>query len=87
MTVLFDPSAQFTGVISLDTIDAEGVLQVSGTTDVVTVTYVDADDGQGGIDVVNQDTADVDCLAPVIVNVQSSDVSGLAPDRRILKGN
>ena len=38
--------------------------------DTVTATYIDADDGAGGIDVPVTATAVVDCLPPVIANVQ-----------------
>jgi len=69
-------TADFRGVILLDTVDAPGVLQVSALGDVVTSTYIDADDGQGGSDILVQATVDVDCVPPVISNVQSSNVSG-----------
>jgi len=68
-------TADFRGALPLDLVDADGVLQVS-VVDLVTAIYVDADDGQGNTDVVLQVTADVDCVPPVISNVQSSDVTG-----------
>jgi len=53
----------------------DGTLQVApGQT--ITVTYIDEDDGQGGVNVVVTDTADVDCTPPVITNVQTTDVQG-----------
>jgi hypothetical protein len=63
-------SGDFTGTIELSTSDAPGVLHVSEG-DVVTVTYIDADDGQGGVDVEVTDTAVVDCTWPEISNVQT----------------
>ncbi len=44
--------------------------------DTLTVTYVDADDGQGNFDVPVSDTAVTDCVAPVISNVLASGVTG-----------
>jgi len=38
--------------------------------DTITVMYVDADDGNGGIDVSKTDTATADCTPPMISNVQ-----------------
>jgi hypothetical protein len=65
-----DPdSAEFEGSISLSTVDAAGVLLVAPN-DTVTVTYIDADDGQGGTNVVVTENATVDCTAPMISNVQ-----------------
>ena len=76
LTEVAPETADFRGTIPLDLADAPGVLQVS-VVDVVTATYIDADDGQGGTNVVVQGTADVDCVPPLITNVQSSEVSGL----------
>jgi subtilisin-like proprotein convertase family protein len=76
LTEVSPETADFRGVISLDTVGGSGVLKVSALGDIVTSTYVDADDGQGGTDVITQATADVDCVPPVIFNVQSSDVTG-----------
>lgn len=50
-----------------------GMLDVSHG-EVITATYIDADDGQGGTDVVVTDMADVDCQAPQILNVEVTDV-------------
>jgi subtilisin-like proprotein convertase family protein len=44
--------------------------------DTLTVTYVDADDGAGGVDVRVEDFAGTDCAPPVITDVQSYDVTG-----------
>ncbi|MCK4660745.1 MAG: S8 family serine peptidase [Phycisphaerae bacterium] len=63
-------TAAFVGTIPLSETDAAGVLLVA-TGDTVTVTYNDADDGHGGINVPVIDTAVVDCAASQITNVQS----------------
>jgi uncharacterized repeat protein (TIGR01451 family) len=68
-------SALFEGSIALSTTDAPGVLLVTES-DTVTVTYIDADDGLGGTNVVVQDTATLDCTQPVISNVQVSGITG-----------
>ncbi len=69
-----DPSsAEFVGTIAVDTLDASGVLLVSPG-DAITVTYVDADDGAGGVNVVVTATATVDCTPPAISNVRAEDV-------------
>ncbi|MBU0717761.1 MAG: hypothetical protein KJ749_05880, partial [Planctomycetes bacterium] len=66
-------SAQFTGSMALSTTDALGVLLVAEG-DTITATYVDADDGVGGINVTVTDTATVDCSAPSISNVQTINI-------------
>ncbi|MCD4750824.1 MAG: S8 family serine peptidase [Thermoanaerobaculales bacterium] len=71
-------SGSFAGTI--DTTDAaaddtDGLLSVADG-DTIIVTYVDADDGLGGIDVTKTDTAVVDCVGPVISNVQITDLGG-----------
>jgi hypothetical protein len=66
-------TARFEGSIGLSTTDAAGVLLVAEG-DLVTVTYTDADDGQGGTNVVVTDNALVDCTAPVISGVQTSSI-------------
>ncbi len=61
-------SADFLGTIPLSETDGPGVLWVSpGET--VTATYVDADDGMGGVDVAVTAAAVVDCAPPEISNV------------------
>ncbi len=62
-------TADFRGTIPISVTDAEGVLLVADT-DTLTATYIDADDGQGGTDVVVEGTAGVDCQGPVITNVR-----------------
>jgi hypothetical protein len=66
-------SGIFEGSIQLSETDSPGVLYIAET-DVVTATYVDADDGAGGSNIVVTDTAVVDCTAPIITNVQVADV-------------
>jgi hypothetical protein len=67
-----DPgSAQFVGSIPLSTTNASGVLQVAEG-DTVTVTYIDADNGQGGTNVTVTAMAPVDCTPPTISNVQTT---------------
>jgi len=63
-------TADFRGTIPLSTTNSVGVLWIAhGNT--VTATYVDADNGQGQQNVAITDTAQVDCVAPVISNVQT----------------
>ncbi len=70
-------TADFRGSISLETVDSAGVLLVSDG-DVVTATYIDADDGQGGQNVTVTATADVDCSPPVISNVLTTNIGARA---------
>lgn len=62
-------TAVFQGSINLATTDSAGVLHIAHG-DTVTATYIDADDGLGGLNVVVTDTATVDCVPPIISNVQ-----------------
>ena len=66
-------SATFVGSLPVSQTDAAGTLQVAEG-DTVTATYIDADDGLGGVNVSKTDTATIDCTAPVISNVGESDV-------------
>jgi hypothetical protein len=66
-------SADFFGTIPLTTTDAPGALLVADG-DTITVTYIDADDGQGGHDVVVSDSAGVDCVPPGISAVAVADL-------------
>lgn len=61
-------TATFVGSIALSTTDSAGVLMVTNGDD-LTATYIDADDGEGGFNVVVTDTVVVDCAPPVISNV------------------
>ena len=63
----------FEGSISLRTIDSAGVLLIAdGNT--VTATYIDEDDGQGGVNVEVTDTGVVDCTPPMISGVSPANV-------------
>ncbi len=53
----------------------DGLLSVVNA-DLVTVTYIDADDGQGNTNVTVTDTATTDCAGPVITNVSTSNIQG-----------
>ena len=64
-------SAAFLGSLSLDTVDASGVLQVADG-ETVTVTYIDADDGAGGVNVPRTRDVVVDCTAPSITDRKST---------------
>ena len=66
-------TALFVGSLPLDTVDAGGVLLVAEG-DTITATYIDADDGFGGTNVMVTDTAPVDCTAPVVSNAQVVDI-------------
>ncbi|MFH1749047.1 MAG: hypothetical protein ABIG44_18605 [Planctomycetota bacterium] len=66
-------SALFEAQLDLSGIDAEGVLLVAPG-DTVTVTYIDADDGAGGIDVEVLESAQLDCTAPQVTGVQITDI-------------
>ena len=70
-----DPdSAEFAGTFPLSDTNAPGVLWVNHG-DVVTVTYIDADNGQGGYNVVVTATAGVDCLPPTVAGVTVNDIT------------
>jgi hypothetical protein len=66
-------SAYFKGSIPLGETDANGLLWVTEG-DTIVVTYVDADDGEGGADVIVTREAPVECTPPLISNVQAIDV-------------
>jgi hypothetical protein len=74
LTEIAPAMAQFEGSISISTTDSPGVLLVAEG-DTVTATYVDADDGQGGINIVVTDVAVVDCTPPLISYVQTSSIT------------
>ncbi|MGD8451033.1 MAG: VCBS repeat-containing protein [Phycisphaerae bacterium] len=75
LTETWPDSAHFMGAIpTSDTVEAGTLLVADG--DLVTVTYIDADNGIGGLGVAVTDEAIVDCQAPVITNVQVKDVYG-----------
>ncbi|HUN82563.1 MAG TPA: fibronectin type III domain-containing protein, partial [Phycisphaerae bacterium] len=66
-------TAKFTGTIPLSTSNSVGVLQVANG-DTVTLTYVDADNGQGGTNIPVTSTATIDCVVPSISDVRIADV-------------
>lgn len=66
-------TAAFAGTIPLSTSNSVGTLQIADG-DTITATYIDADDGQGHTNVVVNTTATVDCVAPVISNVQTINI-------------
>ncbi|MFQ5461077.1 MAG: S8 family serine peptidase [Phycisphaerae bacterium] len=68
-------SAVFEGSIPLSTTDGVGIVQI-GSGDLITATYVDANDGLGGINVTVTDTATIpgDCL-DVTVELEAVDTA------------
>ncbi len=66
-------SGRFEGSIALSATNAAGIVQVTAG-DTLTASYLDADDGSGGMNITVTATADTDCTAPVISNVQVTDV-------------
>jgi len=71
-------TSRFEGTVVLSVTDAPGVLQITDA-DTVTATYIDADNGLGGYDVEVTTTAVIDCVPPVISNVEVIDIgSGTA---------
>jgi len=66
---------QFTGSIDLGSGAAgpDGILQ-AGHDETLRVEYIDADDGEGGINVIKSDAAGTDCAGPQITNVSSVNV-------------
>ena len=67
-------SAEFSASLPISETDAAGTLLVVHG-DIITATYVDADDGQGGSGIVVTATAIVDCIAPLISNIRAEDVA------------
>ena len=65
-------SAAFFGTVSFST-SAGADLMVSAGDD-VSVTYIDADDGAGGTNVVQTRTISVDCTPPVVLSTSATDV-------------
>jgi len=61
-------SARFLGTLVLSATDGPGVLQVAEG-DTISATYVDADDGMGGVNVPVNAAATVDCTAPNVTSV------------------
>ena len=73
LTELAPDAATFEGAISLSTVDAAGVLLIAEG-DTITVTYIDADNGQGGQNIVVTAIATVDCAPPMISNIQTVNI-------------
>jgi hypothetical protein len=73
LTELAPDAAEFSGSIALGTADAAGTLLVADG-DTITVTYIDADDGQGGVDVVVTALAGVDCTPPNVSGVYAANI-------------
>lgn len=69
-------SGVFDGTIATDSgpAGADGVLQVTEADEIV-AEYLDADDGQGGTNVLKTATASVDCSPPVVSNVAPVDLT------------
>ena len=75
-------SGSFTGSITLTTAapsTGDGFLSVADGGS-ITVTYIDADDGYGGLNIPRTDSAIIDCGGPTISNVQAINVTGRAAD-------
>ena len=75
-------SGSFIGSITLTTaapVTGDGFLSVADGGS-LTVTYIDADDGYGGLNIPRTDSAIVDCGGPTISNVQAINVTGRAAD-------
>ena len=66
-------SATFEGTLTANDTGGPGVLYISEG-DTITATYIDADDGQGGVDVEVTDTAVVDCAPPDIYSVRTINI-------------
>ena len=54
---------------------ADGAISVVDS-DTITATYVDANDGQGGVNLARTTTATADCVFPIVANVAASNVTG-----------
>ena len=67
-------TSDFRGSIPISESNASGVL-LAAHGDVITATYIDADDGQGGQNVTVTDTAVVNCEGPAITDVQVTDIT------------
>ncbi|MEW6199384.1 MAG: C25 family cysteine peptidase [Planctomycetota bacterium] len=67
-------TAEFRGSIATSATNSAGVLLVAHG-DTITVTYIDANNGQGGYNVPVVASAAVDCQSPAIVGVGVSDIT------------
>jgi trimeric autotransporter adhesin len=77
LTQVAPGSVKYVGTIATTAAPAaaDGLLSVAGG-DTITATYVDANDGQGGVNVTRTTTATTDCIAPIISNVSANDITG-----------
>ncbi len=66
-------SAELVGTLPLGLVDAPGTLRIAAG-DLIEATYVDADDGQGGLNVTVTSQATVDCSPPTIDAVRTESV-------------
>lgn len=62
-------TADFRGSLIMSETNSAGVLQVADG-ETITISYIDADDGQGGTNITRTAVASLDCVSPVISNVQ-----------------
>jgi hypothetical protein len=53
-----------------------GTLEIAGLDEIITATYIDADNGEGGMNVAVTDEAVADCVAPLISNVSVTNLTG-----------
>jgi subtilisin-like proprotein convertase family protein len=82
LTAIGPGEGRFTGsfpIATVPVVNGDGVLSVAAG-DTVTVLYIDADDGAGGVNIPRTDTGLVDCTGPAITNVQATNVTGNSAD-------
>jgi len=68
---------RYTGSIQASTVaptNGDGLLSVAHG-DILTVNYLDADDGDGNLNVTVKDNADIDCQSPLILNVAVTQIN------------
>ena len=68
-------TSMFKGTVTLSATNAAGVLQVAEG-DTITANYLDADDGNGGVNIARTASAAVDCTPPVISNLTVAELTG-----------
>jgi hypothetical protein len=74
LTETGDSTMRFLGTVTLSETDAVGVVQVTEG-DILAATYIDEDDGQGGVNVIVTALAVIDCTDPVISGVTTAVVN------------
>jgi serine protease AprX len=79
LTETSDDSGVFKGSVPTDggPPQPDGTIQIAHE-DVITATYIDADDGEGGTNVPKTDTATADCLAPQVSDVDATDIDDVS---------